>query len=321
MDGEKDRTRRVVPQEERAMFRRILVPLDGSELAERALPVAERLARATDATIHLIRVSELPPPALVWAGATGGMIGGAYLPGTDSSGEDLFAAENRAASAYLDAVRERVNVNVSGVSVRATHVTGDIASALLDYERDAAIGLVVMCSHGRSGLARFALGSIATRLLQHGGSPVLLVHAFGAPVDLTRAVVPLDGSTLAEAALPVIDHLARMIVGEVTLLRVINAAAERPEAEGYLDTVARRLPQQGALREGESGWRRQVAQGDPAQVILDEASADKLVVMATHGRSGLTRWGLGSVADRVARGGAAAVLLVRAGGGAGTARA
>jgi len=299
------------------MFRHILVPLDGSERAERALPVAERLAGATDATIHLVRVSELPPAALVWAGATGGMIGGAYLPGADSGGDDLFAAENRAAVAYLDAVRERVNVNVSGVSVRATHVSGDIASALLDYERDAAIDLVVMCSHGRGGLARFALGSIATRLLQHGDSPVLLVHAFGAPVDLTRAVVPLDGSALAEVALPMIDHLARTVVGEVILLRVINAAAERPEAEAYLDMVARRLPHQGTLRAGESGRRCQVAQGDPAQVILDEAGADKLVVMATHGRSGLTRWSLGSVADRVARGGAAAALLVRAGGGAG----
>jgi len=223
-------------------------------------------------------------------------------------------------------VRERVNVN--GGSVRATHVTGDIASALLDYARDAGIALVVLCSHGRSGLACFALGSIADRLLHHAAVPVLLVHAFGPPVDLARAVVPLDGSALAEAALPMIDQLARTVVGEVTLLRVIGAAAEGPEAERYLDTVARRLQQQGVLRDGESGCRCQVAQGDPAQVILDAAGADKLVVMATHGRSGLMRWGLmrwglmrwglmrwglmrwglGSVTDRVARGGAAGVL-------------
>lgn len=199
-------------------------------------------------------------------------------------------------------------MNVNGGSVRATHVTGDIASALLDYARDAGIDLVVLCSHGRSGLACFALGSIADRLLHHAAVPVLLVHAFGPPVDLARAVVPLDGSALAEAALPMIDQLARTVVGEVTLLRVIGAAAEGPEAERYLDTVARRLQQQGVLRDGESGCRCQVAQGDPAQVILDAAGADKLVVMATHGRSGLMRWGLGSVTDRVARGGAAGVL-------------
>lgn len=307
--GEKDRTRRVAPQEERAMFRQILVPLDGSDLAERALPVAERLARATDATIHVIRVSEPPPPALVWAGATGGMMSGGYLPGPVAAGDDLFAAENRAASAYLDAVRERMSA--SGVSVRATHVTGDIASALLDYERDAAIDLVVVCSHGRSGLARFALGSIAERLLHYGAVPVLLVRAFGAPVDLAHAVVPLDGSALAERALPVLGHLAHAVVRAFTLVRVVGAGEDGPEAERYLEGVAHDLQRQDVFQGGDGVCQRRVEQGDPARAILDVAGADKLVVMATHGRAGLTRWAMGSVADRVARGGAGAVLLVR----------
>jgi nucleotide-binding universal stress UspA family protein len=92
----------------------------------------------------------------------------------------------------------------------------------------------------------------------------------------------------------------------VTLLRVIAAPDEGPAAERYLDAVALRLPGEGLV------CRRQVAQGNPAQVISDVAGTDMLVVMATHGRSGLTRWALGSVADRVARHAAAAVLLVRA---------
>jgi nucleotide-binding universal stress UspA family protein len=87
---------------------------------------------------------------------------------------------------------------------------------------------------------------------------------------------------------------------------VIGAAEEGPEAERYLDEVARRLTQ-----EHLACWRR-VEQGDPAATIIDVAGTDKLVVLATHGRSGLTRWALGSVADRVAYGGAAAVLRVRA---------
>jgi nucleotide-binding universal stress UspA family protein len=278
------------------MFQQIMVPLDGSELAERALPCAEQLGVATGATLHLVHVVELAPP-LTWPFAP------AYLPG--SVHDDLVAQETQQATAYLDKMRERVAAG--GVHVRTEQMVGYAAATLLDYERDAGIDLVVMCSHGRTGLARFALGSVAERLLHHGTAPVLLVRPFGDPVTLEHAVVPLDGSERAEEALRVVDQLVRYVVHEVTLLRVIGAAEEGPEAERYLEEVARRLKQ-----EHLACWQR-VAQGDPAEAIIDMAGTDKLVVMATRGRSGLTRWALGSVADRVAHGGVAAVLLVRAG--------
>jgi nucleotide-binding universal stress UspA family protein len=137
-------------------------------------------------------------------------------------------------------------------------------------------------------------------------APVLLVRPFGDPVTLRHAVVPLDGSERAEDALRVVDRLVRDVVHEVTLLRVIGAAEEGPEAERYLGEVAGRLTQ-----EHRACWPR-VGQGEPAETIIDVAGTDKLVVMATRGRSGLMRWALGSVADHVAHGGAAAVLLVRA---------
>ena len=280
------------------MFQQIMVPLDGSELAERALPCAERLGVAAGATLHLVHVIELAPPLT-------GPFAPAYLP--ESVYDDLVAQDTQQATAYLDKMRERVAAG--GVPVRTAQRVGYAAATLLDYERDAGIDLVVMCSHGRSGLARFALGSVAERLLHHGAAPVLLVRPFGDPdpVTLQHAVVPLDGSERAEEALWVVDQLARDIVHEVTLLRVIGAAQDGPEAERYLDAVARRLTQE------HLACRRRVEQGDPAETIIDVAGTDKLVVIATHGRSGLTRWALGSVADRVARGGAAAVLLVRAG--------
>jgi len=278
------------------MFQQIMVPLDGSELAERALPCAEQLGVATGATLHLVHVVELAPP-LTWPFEP------AYLPG--SVYDDLVAQETQQATAYLDKMRERVAGG--GVHIRTQQMVGYAAVALLDYERDAGIDLVVMCSHGRTGLARFALGSVAERLLHHGTAPVLLVRPFGDPVTLEHAVVPLDGSERAEEVLRVVDHLARCIVHEVTLLRVIGAAEEGPEAERYLDEVARRLAQE------HLACSRRVTQGDPAEAITDVAGTDKLVVMVTRGRSGLTRWALGSVADRVAHGGAAAVLLVRAG--------
>src|SRR5437588_11968033 len=122
-----------------------------------------------------------------------------------------------------------------------------------------------MCGHGRTGLARFALGSVAERLLHHGTAPVLLVRPFGDPVSLAHAVVPLDGSERAEEALRVVAQLARYVVHDVTVLRVIGAAEEGPDAERYLDAVAGRLTQAHL-----ACWRW-VAQGDPAATIIDVA--------------------------------------------------
>ena len=280
------------------MFQQIMVPLDGSELAERALPCAARLGVATGATLHLVHAVELVPPPTVGFAL-------AYMPGRIHG--NLVAQETQQATAYLDKMRERVAA--TGAHVRTEQMLGDVTAILLDYERDAGIDLVVMCSHGRTGLTRFVLGSVAEHLLRHGTAPVLLVRPFGdpEPVTLQHAVVPLDGSERAEEALRVVDQLARYVVHEVTLLRVIGAAEEGPDAKRYLDEVAGRLTQ-----EHLACWRR-LEQGDPAATIIDVAGTDKVVVMATHGRSGLTRWVLGSVADRVAHGGVAAVLLVRAG--------
>jgi nucleotide-binding universal stress UspA family protein len=276
------------------MFRQIMVPLDGSELAERALPCAERLAVLCDATLYLARVVE-PRAEMTW------MPGPLYVA-LRAYADPVERAEEVAA-AYLNGLR--TSLAAGGVRVEVAVPCGPAAATLLDYERTAAIDLVVMCSHGYGGLVRFALGSLAMHVLRHGAAPVLLVRAFGGPVPLQRVIVPLDGSARAEKVLGMVQELAGPVVREVTLLRVIDAPDEGSAAERYLDAVAQRLPGDGLV------CRRQVEQGDPAQVLIDVAGADKLVVMATHGRSGLTRWALGSVADRVTRHGAAAVLLVR----------
>jgi nucleotide-binding universal stress UspA family protein len=277
------------------MVRRIMVPLDGSELAERALPCVEQLAVQCDATLHLVRVVE-PRTEMTW------MPGPLYVAMRAYADPVERAAE--AATTYLNSLH--TTLAARGVRIELAQPVGPAAATLLDYERAAAIDLVVMCSHGYGGLVRFALGSVAMHVLRHGAAPVLLVRAFGGPGSLQRAVVPLDGSLRAEKALRVVQELAGPLIQEVTLLRVTAAPDEGPAAERYLDQVALRLTGEGPL------CRRQVAQGDPAQVIIDAAGTDTLVVMATHGRSGLTRWALGSVADRVARHGAGAVLLVRA---------
>ena len=277
------------------MFRRIMVPLDGSELAERALPCAEQLAVLGDATLHLVRVVE-PPAEMTW------MPGPLYVA-LRAYADPVERAMEEAAT-YLNGLC--TNLAARGVRNAVAVPCGPAAATLLDYEREAAVDLVVMCSHGYGGLVRFALGSVAMHVLRHGAAPVLLMRALDGPVSLQHAVVPLDGSARAEKALRILHELAGPVVREVTLLRVIAAPDEGPAAERYLDEVAQRLHGMGLVCE------RRVARGDPAQVIIDVAGTDKLVVMATHGRSALTRWALGSVADRVARHGAAAVLLVRA---------
>jgi len=246
------------------MFGRIMVPLDGSELAERALPCAERLARLMGATLHLVRVAG---PVFETTNSA--------VPETETETElerddaDFLVAEMRAAEAYLARVHDRLSD--AGLAVHAQRVSGTIAGALLDYAREADIDLVVLCSHGRTGLARFPLGSVAEHLLRHGTTPVLLVRAFGGPVTLERAVVPLDGSEQAEAALGVVDQLARSVVREVTLVRVIETGGEGPAADDYLERTALRLTRE------HLACGRKVAQGDPARVIIDAAGTDKLV--------------------------------------------
>jgi nucleotide-binding universal stress UspA family protein len=277
------------------MWRRIMVPLDGSELAERALPCAERLALLGDATLHLVRVVE-PRAEMTWMPGPLYVVMRAYADPVERAAE--------AAAAYLNGLR--TSSVAGGIRVEVAVPCGPAAATLLDYESTAAIDLAIMCSHGYGGLVRFALGSVAMHMLRHGAAPVLLVRAFGGPVPLQRVIVPLDGSPRAEKVLGMVQELAGPVVREVTLLRVIDALDEGSAAERYLDAVAQRLPGEGLV------CRREVEQGDPAQVIIDVAGTDKLVVMATHGRSALTRWALGSVADRVARHCATAVLLVRA---------
>ncbi len=220
--------------------------------------------------------------------------------------EAVQAAQAEAAD-YLDAVRARPELGSAQVDVRVlvTSQPGAVVATLLDYERDAGIDLVVATTHGRTGLDRFALGSVAARLLRYGTASLLLLRAFGQPVSLTEVVVPLDGSVPAEWALRVVDELGATVVREATLLEVI-AREERPQAEGYLASVAARLQNAGLT------YHQRVESGDPAQAILDVAGDTRLVVMATRGRTGLTRWPLGTVADRVAHSSEVSVWLVRA---------
>lgn len=285
----------------------ILVPLDGSSRAEQALPVAESIARATRGQLVLARVN----PATTWI--------------TSLSAEGAMAApeiyqqivddEDRLAREYVDAQADRLRER--GGSVRTVVLRGVPAAMLIDLEEAEHVWLVVMTTHGRTGLPRFALGSVADRLVRAGAVPVLLLRSFATRCEsphLERAVVPLDGSARAERALDVCERLAGTMVRHILLVRVVTpdaTDADRSAAGEYLaDLRARRGHQFARLN---CTLDTDLLVGDVAQQIVAHAERHcDLIVLATHGRSGAARWALGSVADRVLEGAATPLLLVRA---------
>jgi nucleotide-binding universal stress UspA family protein len=286
-------------------IRSILVPLDRSERAERALPVAERLATAFGSTLLLVQVSE--PVATIRD-----FPGSAIAPKVY---QELAEIEDQLAHDYLDRVVTEVRARGLHVVARALH--GQPAPALLDLEDSEHADLVVMASHGYGGVERFALGSVADRIIRHGKVPVLVVRPWGDEqryLGLSRALVPLDGSETAEAALGMVRLLAGRIVQHVTLVRVVNPvwpAGETATARSYLQTLRERLATE--LAERGCVVEDVVLYGREAEQILDRSQrACDLLILSTHGRSGPERWLLGSVADRVLQGAHVPILLVRA---------
>jgi nucleotide-binding universal stress UspA family protein len=269
------------------MVATIMVPLDGSEVAAQALPCAEHLARATGARLDLVRFS------------TRRMWQLAIFPMT---ADDATREERETAA--LAQLGEAV-AWATGGPLRTATLSGDrVAAEVLAYERAAAVDLVVLGSPPRSRRYHLVDSALADHLLRPGPAPVLLLCPGAAPVHLDRVVVPLDGSPWAEAALGVLATLARTVAREVILLRVISTRAQQPAAERYLAETVRRLAGAPWL------YLPRVEVGDPGERIVRAAGTDKLVVMATHGRSRLARWALGSVVDRVTWSGSAATLIV-----------
>jgi nucleotide-binding universal stress UspA family protein len=247
----------------------------------------------------------------------------------------------RAAEAdYFRGLVERVRAACPGPAVTSQVIEldadGDVADTLARYAGTTGAETVVMTTHGRGPFTRFWLGSTADEFVRQSPVPVLLLRpASGAPVDLAHKphvrhiLVPLDGSDLAERVIPPVSRFGRLVGGEYTLLTVFEPSHRgealpglepyrMPEgwdpdpalgrAQGYLDGVAKGLRDVGA-----TVHTKLVTHGSPVEAILDFAQAhpDTVVALATHGRSGLTRLLLGSVADKVIRAAVGPVLVYR----------
>lgn len=279
------------------MYRRIMVPLEGSDLTDQVLATADQLARLYrrravlgNVTIHLVRVVD-PMPVLPW---------GVNPYGMPSIPRSALDHETDAAAESLEMVRYRLSA--AGLQVRVSLLIGSVSTALLDYERRALIDLVIVTRQEPAGMARLLPGSVAERLMRQGKAPVLLVHPTGEPPRLDHAVVPLDGSPEAERALLVLGELSLNVVREATLLQVIDNAQQHLPAMRYLSRVALK-PELSHL-----ALKRRVVEGDPVQTIRDIGSR-KLVVLTRHRGSLCAHRGAFSVVDGVAHRGVGAVLV------------
>jgi nucleotide-binding universal stress UspA family protein len=290
------------------MLATLLVPLDGSHLAEQALPYAERLAEATSARLVLSRV--LPLSVLQRPEA------------------DLASADE--ARAYLQTIADRLTSK--GRVVETTAPWGDPASWILDQVSSTHADLVVMATHGRSGPGRWLYGSVADEILRRASVPVMVVPPAVAepwPADRPPCIlVPLDGSRHAEAALGPAKELAKRLGAEIVLLQVVqfprysfygdgsaylaafDPAAFDPdmalgEARQYLEGLTTQLVV--------SRVRVVTELGEPSLAIAEVARREKadLIAMATHGRSGLARLVLGSIATGTLQRTSVPLMLIR----------
>ena len=297
------------------MFNKVIVPLDGSELAERALPSALQLGARHEAEVVLLRVS-VPEKVLV---PDTHVAGGYGLLWPDQSLEQSRAE----AEEYLRALsRARVS---PGQPVRLEVVEGSVAEEILEAAAREHADLIVMSSHGYSGVTRWVLGSIAEKVLPAAPCPVLVLRG---ERPLRRFLVPLDGSELSERALTPALAAAAVLGAEVTLLRVLTPvpAAEKEQ----LDTRERGLGErlEGEIRQAaEESLRAALARrptpgvtvrlaveyGPAAETILQYAETHHMdvIAMSTHGRAGLSRWLYGSVTEKVLHGGRHSMLVVR----------
>ena len=224
---------------------------------------------------------------------------------------------------YLKAVQSQQAVR--GITAQTVVAEGDAAGAIVDVAQQAKVDMIVMSSHGYTGLTRWLLGSVAEKVLRGATCPVLVVRS---KRKIQHMLVTLDGSDLSGQALAPAMEAALGLGANVTLLRVVpefpveqlRALDEfetglgprlvqeiRDEADCYLQKVAERFEAQGLA------ITHEVRSGPAASAILDYAEnhAIDLIAMATHGRTGLQRWVYGSITEKVLRAGDYAMLVVR----------
>ena len=295
------------------MYRSILVPVDGSLPSEQSLPYAVALARRSGASLQLAYVHT---PLIVGEGVM-------YLGTPDVQ---LWEEENK----YLLGIVDRLKK--AGLEKVSAHVLeGTIAQTLQEHALEEGSDLVVMTTHGRGPVSRFWLGSVADQLVHRLPIPLLLIRTreeetpTASEPEVRNVLVALDATPTAEQILEPAGGLAKVLGASLTLLRVVPSVVPhvvyteaavsttladklRAEAHVYLKRLAGSLGDQRIAVQ-----TRIIAHNHPATAILNEAASGEygMLALETHGRRGLPRLFLGSVADKVVRGAAVPVLVHR----------
>lgn len=317
----------------------MLVPLDGSQLAEQILPFVRLLAPLMHAEVHLLRVvsdtglEEEENPFFANVAAAYGYGAEHSMKILERNQRAVWERLREEAEGYLTARAEQLRAD--GLEVRFDAMIGPPAEMILDAANADHISLLAMATHGYGGLRRWALGSVTDRLVHTSPAPMLVVrgreHALADLPPFRRILVPIDGSDLSQKALPMAIDLACLTRADLVLVRAITPMVEaypgttlsghmlspdgevlemlRADAHYQLEQIAARI------QAPDVHITLDVLYGYPAEVIVEEAQRHEtdLIVMATHGYSGLRRWALGSVADKVLHATATPIVLVRAG--------
>lgn len=299
------------------MFTKILIPLDGSTTAEKALPFARILTSAMKIPLELLEVVDVSAASVHLAAEKA-----RYL-------DALIAEGERASREHL----KEVSADLPGIKLTCTVERGNPAEAIIEKAAIDSGTLIAMATHGRSGVTRWMMGSVAEKVLRGSDNPLLLVRAdeeakTDGAARIKSIIVPLDGSELAETVLPIAVELAKSLQLETVLCRAYELPASayygreddlpnydqmlrdlKAEVEDYLAKKTASLKLAGLTK---VSWV--ALDGSSAEEIIRYARnhPGALIAMCTHGRSGVRRWVLGSVTEKVVRHSGAPVLVVHA---------
>ncbi len=303
------------------MYSKIVVPLDGSELAEGVLPHVAEVIRDRGSYVYLLTV------ASVARGAAPALTD--LLSSSGNTHEERQRVEQEV-TAYLREVAGELEPVAAEVQVGVRF--GRPAEEVLTFAGEVDADLIAMSTHGRSGISRWVFGSVTDRVLHGALCPLLLVRT--APVQPSIAyqhiLVPLDGSETAEQVLPYVSALIRPNYTRIFLTSVLpNGLSDRTvtllassppglqlsttalsKAEVQLTAYLRSVA--AALRERGATVQTTVRKGSPAEEVLAEAAENEvdLIIMTAHGFSGVSRWVYGNVAGKILQGAHCPILLV-----------
>jgi nucleotide-binding universal stress UspA family protein len=295
------------------MIDHILIPLDGSSIAECVLPHTVAVAEAMNAEVTLLRAVEREATA-----------------GSRAIDPLSWHMRKSEADSYLGEIAERLRD--TGLSVKTVLTEGRPPGRIIDYARNEGVGLIIISSHGRSGLSRWNINSVVQKVILQAYAPTMIVRAYQpTPEELTglryeKLLVPLDGSKRAECTLPWAKSLAEFHRCKLLLTHVVNrpevprraplteeerdlverlTELNRQEGEAYLQGVSSRL--------GSAADVRLLVSDNPSAAlhgVVDEEDVD-LVVMAAHGYSGESRWPYGSIALNFVAYGSTPLLMIQ----------